>query len=58
MNETKLWEVRIDQLQVAETHPDQEYFVGESPNQFGGFRSSTESFNQDVLRRWEQEMGI
>lgn len=56
--QTQLWQLGIDQLQVAETHPEQDCFVGESPNQYSGFGYSQGFLNQDVLRRWEQEMGI
>ncbi|MBD1841024.1 hypothetical protein H6F78_18120 [Coleofasciculus sp. FACHB-64] len=49
----------LEELQVDNPPPQEEWSLGESPTQYGGFiRGSRESFNNEVLRRWQEEMGI
>lgn len=55
--ENRCRRVSIKALQVDNNLIEEEWSVGESPNQYG-FGGSRESFNKDVLHRWEQEMGV
>jgi hypothetical protein len=53
---TELWRVKLDHLQVLETHPElkQSVTVGQMPQQIRGL--SGRLFNDEVLQRWEQEL--
>jgi hypothetical protein len=53
---TELWRVKLDHLQVIETHqePKQSVTVGQMPQQRRGL--SGKLFNDEVLQRWEQEL--
>ncbi|MBD2743861.1 hypothetical protein [Coleofasciculus sp. FACHB-1120] len=49
------WKVRLEELQVDSSPPEEEWSVGESPKSYG-FGGLIESFDKNVLRRWEQEL--
>jgi hypothetical protein len=52
---TEPWKVRLGELQVDNNPLEEEWSVGESPQSYS-FGGSIESFDKNVLRRWEQEL--
>jgi hypothetical protein len=52
----ELWRVKLDHLQVLETHQElqQSVTIGQMPQQIRGL--SGKLFNDEVLQRWEQEL--
>lgn len=57
-NGTEPWKVGLEELLVYDNPQENEWFIGESPQQFSGFNVSNEFIDHNVLHRWEQEMGI
>jgi len=55
---TETWKVRLEELQIDSNPPQKECYIGESPTEFSHLRGSKEFLNEDVLRCWEQEMGV
>jgi hypothetical protein len=54
---TEPWKVRLEELQVDNNPLEEEWNVGESPKSYS-FGGSRESYNKNVLYRWEQELGV
>lgn len=58
VDKTEPWKVKVKELQIDNNFTEEEWSVGESPNNSDSFRVSREFFNHDVLHRWKQEMSI
>jgi hypothetical protein len=54
---TEPWKVRLEELQVDNTPPEEEWSVGDSPKLYG-FGGSRELYDKNVLHHWERELCI